>query len=123
VTSPAAIDEFVAVVGRPVFRDLVEPTDAEQLASLLRRVELSHPSHVPAVCRDPNDDYLLALAAAAAANVLVTRDEDLLVLRSTEKLKSFTSRSSCAGFKVRNRGRGYRIRSSKLCAERRPKGL
>jgi hypothetical protein len=55
--------------------------------------------------------------------VLVTRDEDLLVLRSTEKLKSFTSRSSCAGFKVRNRGRGYRIRSSKLCAERRPKGL
>jgi putative PIN family toxin of toxin-antitoxin system len=81
VTSPAAIDEFLAVVGRPAFRDLIEPTDAEQLAGLLRRVELFHPSHVPAVCRDPNDDYLLALAAAAAANVLVTRDEDLLVLR------------------------------------------
>lgn len=34
----------------------------------------------PAVCRDPKDDYLLAVSILHAADVLVTRDEDLLSL-------------------------------------------
>ena len=33
------------------------------------------------VCRDPNDDMVLACALAAVAEYLVTRDKDLLVLR------------------------------------------
>lgn len=33
------------------------------------------------VCRDPNDDMILACAVAAGARYLVTRDQDLLVLR------------------------------------------
>jgi predicted nucleic acid-binding protein len=31
-------------------------------------------------CRDPDDNYLLALCEAGAADFLVTRDEDLLVI-------------------------------------------
>ncbi|HRX86779.1 MAG TPA: putative toxin-antitoxin system toxin component, PIN family [Phycisphaerae bacterium] len=31
-------------------------------------------------CRDPNDDYLLAMAVAGAADVILTEDDDLLVL-------------------------------------------
>lgn len=33
-----------------------------------------------AVCRDPKDDFLLSLAVSANADLLVTGDEDLLVL-------------------------------------------
>jgi putative PIN family toxin of toxin-antitoxin system len=40
----------------------------------------------PAVCRDPNDDYLVALATAHQANVLVTGDDDLLAI-NPEALK------------------------------------
>ncbi|MGA2975404.1 MAG: putative toxin-antitoxin system toxin component, PIN family [Spirochaetia bacterium] len=34
------------------------------------------------VCRDPNDDAILALAQAADAEYLITGDEDLLILKS-----------------------------------------
>jgi uncharacterized protein len=37
------------------------------------------PPH-PAVCRDPGDDFLVALARAARVDALVTGDRDLLEL-------------------------------------------
>ncbi|HKQ48690.1 MAG TPA: putative toxin-antitoxin system toxin component, PIN family [Phycisphaerae bacterium] len=81
ITSPAAIDEFVDVSRRPHIAKLIDPEDAEEVANLLRRAELFRPAQIPTICRDPNDDYLLALAATATADRLVSRDEDLLVLR------------------------------------------
>ncbi len=42
------------------------------------------------VCRDPNDDMVLACALAAAAEYLVTRDKDLLVLRQYEGIAIIT---------------------------------
>jgi putative PIN family toxin of toxin-antitoxin system len=39
---------------------------------------------VTGVCRDPNDDMVLACALAAQATYLVTRDKDLLVLQCYE---------------------------------------
>jgi putative PIN family toxin of toxin-antitoxin system len=81
LTSPAAIDEFLDVARRRVFRKIIAPDDANRLADLLRRAELFVPAQIVPVCRDPDDNYLLALAAAGSADVLVTRDEDLLTLR------------------------------------------
>lgn len=40
-----------------------------------------------AICRDPKDDYLLALAKAAKADLLITGDEDLLVLKKYGKAR------------------------------------
>lgn len=37
-----------------------------------------------AVCRDPDDDLVLATAVAADANLIVTGDDDLLVLGAYE---------------------------------------
>jgi len=34
----------------------------------------------PAVCRDPRDDYLVALATASGAEAIVTGDLDLLAI-------------------------------------------
>lgn len=80
VTSPAAIEEFEDVVRRPSFVGLIDAADAAAIADLLRRADLCVPTTIVPVCRDPNDDYLLALASESLAHVLVTRDEDLLVL-------------------------------------------
>jgi len=55
------------------------------LANLLRRAELHQPLQIVAVCRDPSDDYLLALALAGSADALVTRDEDLLTVKKHGK--------------------------------------
>jgi putative PIN family toxin of toxin-antitoxin system len=39
------------------------------------------------ICRDPKDDYLLALAKAAKADLLITGDDDLLVLKKHGKTR------------------------------------
>jgi len=82
VTSPQLIDEFLDVVSRPSKQSLLDPADAAEVANLLRRATVVVPQSDVTVCRDPNDDFLLALATAGQADVLVTRDEDLLTLRS-----------------------------------------
>ena len=43
-----------------------------------RRVESE--LDMPGDCRDPKDDYVLGLALAGAAEVILTEDDDLLVL-------------------------------------------
>src|SRR5437870_6541399 len=43
---PAAIDEFIEVVHRPAFHDLISPSDPDELGNLLRRAELFNPLHI-----------------------------------------------------------------------------
>jgi len=45
------------------------------------------------ICRDPDDDYLLALAKAAKAHVLLTGDEDLLVLEKHGRTRIMNARA------------------------------
>jgi putative PIN family toxin of toxin-antitoxin system len=47
---------------------------------------------VAAVCRDPNDDAVLACAVKSEADYLVTGDKDLLVLERYGKTKILTPR-------------------------------
>jgi len=76
------IDEFLEVGSRPSKKSLLDAADAAEVANLLRRTSVAAPQTVVKVCRDPNDDFLLALATVGQADVLVTRDEDLLTLRA-----------------------------------------
>lgn len=88
-TSPAFEDEFEDVVQRPRMRKYFSTQEAERafnhLLSLSERLEKNPP--LKAICRDPKDDYLLALAKAAKADLLITGDEDLLVLKKYRKAR------------------------------------
>ena len=48
---------------------------------------------VPCICRDANDDHVLACATEAKADFLVTGDNDLLVLMSYGKVKIILPRA------------------------------
>lgn len=48
---------------------------------------------IPPVCRDPDDDHVLAAATTAAAAFIVTGDRDLLDLRSYEAIQILPPRA------------------------------
>ena len=85
--SPALVGEFAEVLQRPAMRKYFTASEAER--ALHRLIALSErldkDPTVKAICRDPKDDYLLALAKTVKADHLITGDADLLVLRKHGK--------------------------------------
>lgn len=78
VVSQRLLDELTAVLIRPKFRRWLSVADAVTFVETLGgyadlRADLRMP---PSRVRDPDDDYLVALTAAAA--IIVTGDADLL---------------------------------------------
>jgi len=72
------------VLARPRLRRLISPDGANDFVSDLMKTTrfVADPEDVPQVCRDPDDDYLIAFALACNADVLVTGDDDLLSIES-----------------------------------------
>ncbi len=61
---------------------LPKPGAEGVIAFLWARAHCAEPAKVSAsACRDPDDAHVLGLALAASADLLVTGDEDLLVLK------------------------------------------
>ena len=79
VVSQHLLDELTAVLIRPTFRRWVSVTDAVAFVETLAGYADLYPDPgTPASrTRDPNDDYLVALAEAAVA-VIVSGDADVL---------------------------------------------
>jgi len=69
------------VLGRPRLRRYLSLAESERFVSDLAAVTTvaadPAPPH-PAVCRDPDNDYLVALARASEVEAIVTGDLDLL---------------------------------------------
>ncbi len=79
VVTQHLLDELAAVLIRPKFRRWISIADAIAFVeSLGGHADLrDDPGPLEKRVRDPNDDYLVALAEAANA-VIVTGDDDLL---------------------------------------------
>ncbi len=86
VISEDLIAELARTITRAKFRTVLarSGTDPQQMLAEVRRLaELIDPTKLPApVSRDPDDDNVLALAAAAQVDCIVSGDGDLLVLGS-----------------------------------------
>lgn len=82
IVSPHLLEELTDVLLRPKFRNWASERDAVLFVETIRLAAIGHPDpeHVPSVSADPKDDYLLALAIAAHADVIVSGDRDLLSL-------------------------------------------
>jgi putative PIN family toxin of toxin-antitoxin system len=78
VTSRPLLDELEATLRR---KFKLTPATAAFLKALRQQVRLVEPTALEKpVCRDPDDDLVLATAVAAGADLIVTGDDDLLVL-------------------------------------------
>jgi uncharacterized protein len=80
VVSPMLLDELAKALSRPKFRRYATEEEVrDYVESLRRRAALADdPSEIePGLTPDPGDDYLVALARAARAQVLVSGDPHL----------------------------------------------
>ena len=82
ILSRKLITEIEEQTTKTKFAKYFTPDQAVALVQLLLEVGELHGDQAasPAISRDPDDDYLLALAKRAKADVLLTGDKDLLVL-------------------------------------------
>ena len=88
IASAKLLRELRTVLAREKFRRYLSQDEADEYVDGLQLVcELvADPVNPPAVSRDPNDDYLVAIASASDADALVSGDQDLLVLPSPRVL-------------------------------------
>lgn len=91
ITSPALLAELAEVIGRAKFGVIFERSNTSQeriLDELQRMMEvIKPPSLQKPVCRDPDDDEVLALGIAAQADLIVSGDEDLLALKEYQGIR------------------------------------
>lgn len=80
IASPWLLEELRTVLLRRKFHRYYDAVAVSRLLDrLIAPAELvDDPEERPVVTRDPADDYLVALARAAAADVLVSGDNDVL---------------------------------------------
>ena len=89
-TSEALLKELASTLRRKFGAN---PADIPLLAEYRLRATLVRPSALPApVCRDPDDDLVLATATIAHAHIIVTGDADLLVLKKHEGIPILSPR-------------------------------
>lgn len=83
VVCPTLLREVREVLARPRISRYIDRSDAERLLDLIERsaTVLPDPSAIAPVSRDPDDDYLFALALEAGA-VFVSGDDDVLAVGS-----------------------------------------
>jgi uncharacterized protein len=94
ISSPALLAELTEVLARPKFDVILLRSNTSRercLAEVQALAELTTPAPLPApVCRDPDDDEVLALALAAQVDLIVTGDTDLLDLHPFERIPILT---------------------------------
>ena len=78
LSSPALLAELADVIGRAKFDAILTRTNTSRersLAEVRRLAEVIDPPPLPQpVCRDPDDDQVLALALAAKVELIVSGD-------------------------------------------------
>ena len=77
------LEELVDVLNRPRIREKYRLTDQDiqtVVSLILLRGEAVTPQERITACRDPRDDKFVEVAVAGEADVIVSGDQDLLVL-------------------------------------------
>lgn len=89
-TSSELLDELADVLGRGKFAAMLASRDITPEFLMQRYgmlAKLVQPQSIERTVRDPDDDAVLACALAAQAHIIVTGDNDLLVLNPFQNIQ------------------------------------
>ncbi|MFM9074733.1 MAG: putative toxin-antitoxin system toxin component, PIN family [Bacteroidota bacterium] len=91
IISDYLLAEIKMVTSKNKLKKYFDPDIVSELLSLLDIIgERVKPREIKKVCRDPKDDFLLALSKQGKANYLITGDKDLLELKLFSQTKILT---------------------------------
>ena len=103
-TSPELFDELERVLNYPhlakaIVKKQQTPTAILNLLRDVLRV-VQAPALTSRVCRDPDDDAVLACAKSASADLIISGDQDLLVLHAFEWIQIVTAAQALERLRV-----------------------
>lgn len=80
IVCPKLIDEFKDALANRYFTDRFHSAELAEIVANVEEaaIEYDNPEEIEALLRDPDDDYLVALARESGADAIVTGDRDLL---------------------------------------------
>jgi uncharacterized protein len=80
VVCPRLIGEFRDALTNDYFQQRFDTSDLAEIVAAVEEAAINYedPQEIEAMLRDPDDDYLVALARYARADMIVTGDHDLL---------------------------------------------
>ena len=88
VASPELLDEYERVLAYPDIAALIDPELLRAFRShLLHDIEVVTLPEIPRLCRDPDDDKVIATALFGEVDYLVTADADLRTPEILELLR------------------------------------
>lgn len=93
-SSPVLLEELADVLTRSfAIKQLsaIGKAARDVLPDYIAAIELVEPAELPRIVRDPDDDHVLACALAARADLIVTGDKDLLVLKTYQDIPIITA--------------------------------
>jgi len=91
VISEEILQEIIIVTQRPKLQKYFPRNKVDELIQILHAIGLFIIITTEvSICRDPKDNYLLALAKDSNANFLVTGDQDLLMIERFENTEIVT---------------------------------
>jgi len=86
VSTDQLINELKLVTSREKLKKYFEPEKVTDLISLLEIIsEKVKIKKIKQICRDPKDDFLLALSKVSKADFLITGDKDLLEIKRYDR--------------------------------------
>jgi putative PIN family toxin of toxin-antitoxin system len=80
IVCPKLIGEFKDALANRYFTERFSPDELAEVVANVEEAALEYddPTEIDALLRDPDDDYLVALARETGAEAIVTGDRDLL---------------------------------------------
>ena len=80
IACPELLGEITDTLHKPYFLDRIGEENVEDILTGIADActILDDPTEIDAILRDPDDDYLIALARTAEAEYIITGDRDLL---------------------------------------------
>jgi predicted nucleic acid-binding protein len=81
------LEELREVLNRKKFERYINRDDKEDfLRDVVDRSTIIEPNSRISICRDPKDNQILELAISGKANLIITGDDDLLVLNPFQSI-------------------------------------